>query len=204
MGFFNIRESILTPVKLHLKEEVTMKKLFCVILLTAGLGLLVLSCQKSPNPMDATAAPQKTAGSLAKVTDNEISDTFEQDVWVPCAAGGAGENLHISGRWHILNIQNENANNSNGKWHFQVLGVTGVGATTGDLYHATGLTQCTWTSDIPWDPWTSHYEETYVSNFHMIGVGSAVNFTDKVTWHLTFTSNGKWTVAHEIEPVKCN
>ena len=206
MGYIYIRESILTSVHLHLKEEMAMRKLYYGILLAAVLGILVPSCQKPSNPLDATVAHQRVAGSLAKVTDNEIFP-YEQRVWVPCAAGGAGEWLNISGRLHLLVCYTENNNQVSGHFQMQAIGLSGVGETTGDTYHATGGYKWSWSAALPYvdnEPPTQQYQHTFVNNYRLIGVGSAVNYTVHDTWLLKINADCKWTVDISHDRVECN
>jgi hypothetical protein len=205
-GYIYIRELILTSVYLHFKEEMAMRKLFYGILLAAVLGLLVLSCQKPSNPLDATAAHQRVDGSLAKATENIIYP-YEQRVWVPCAAGGAGEWLNISGRLHLLFCYTENNNQLSAHLQMQAIGLSGVGETTGDTYHATGMNKWSWSGALPYvdgEMPTEKYQQTFVNNFRMIGVGSAVNYTVHDTWLLKINANLTWTVDISHDRVECN
>ena len=75
------------------------------------------------------------------VTTNE-QIPFSQLVFVPCADSGAGELILISGTLHVLSHVTIDAQGGlHAKIHFQPQGATGVGLTTGDTYHATGVTQ---------------------------------------------------------------
>jgi hypothetical protein len=68
---------------------------------------------------------------------NDMSD-INLSVFVPCAAGGAGELVDLSGPLHTLITFTINGNNVSGKTHFQPQGIRGIGETTGDKYQATG------------------------------------------------------------------
>src|SRR5260370_12703482 len=61
-------------------------------------------------------------------------------VFVPCAAGGAGELVDLSGPLHTLITVTLNGNNVSGTAHFQPQGLSGTGETTGDKYQPTGVT----------------------------------------------------------------
>src|SRR5438105_2677209 len=62
---------------------------------------------------------------------NDMSD-INLTVFVPCAAGGAGEIVDLSGPLHILITFTINGNNVSGTAHFQPQGIVGTGETTGD------------------------------------------------------------------------
>src|SRR6184192_4887735 len=70
---------------------------------------------------------------------NDISD-INLTVFVPCAAGGAGEIVDLSGPLHTLITFTINGNNVSGRFQFQPQGISGNGETTGLSYQATGLT----------------------------------------------------------------
>src|SRR5438309_8184184 len=71
---------------------------------------------------------------------NDVSD-INFPVFVPCAAGGAGELVDLSGPLHTLITLTINGNNVSGTAHFQPQGLSGTGETTGDKYQATGVTK---------------------------------------------------------------
>ncbi len=62
-------------------------------------------------------------------------------IFVPCAAGGAGEVVDLSGPLHTLISFTINGNTVSGYFHFQPQGISGTGETTGANYHGTGVTE---------------------------------------------------------------
>src|SRR5262244_125200 len=71
-----------------------------------------------------------TPGNAA-VQENDKTN-ISLTVFVPCAAGGAGEIVDLSGPLHTLVTFTINGNNVSGKFHFQPQGIRGVGETTGN------------------------------------------------------------------------
>ena len=71
---------------------------------------------------------------------NDMAD-INLTVFVPCAAGVAGELVDLSGPLHTLITFTNNGNNVSGTAHFQPQGLSGTGETTGDKYQATGVTK---------------------------------------------------------------
>jgi hypothetical protein len=73
----------------------------------------------------------------------QFNDTTEINltVFVPCAAGGVGELVDLSGPLHTLITFTINGNNVSGMAHFQPQGLSGTGEATGDKYQATGVTK---------------------------------------------------------------
>src|SRR5256885_5047151 len=69
---------------------------------------------------------------------NDVSD-INLTVFVPCAAGGAGELVGLNGPLHTLITVTINGKNVSGTAHFQPQGPSGTGGTTGDKDQATGV-----------------------------------------------------------------
>src|SRR5262245_34548700 len=96
--------------------------------LPVAVGFLVLL---------AAAAPAR-----AEVVTNVSIPFAGFSVFVPCANGGAGEQIvGTGGSLHIRISLTVNGNNVSGEDHAQPQGATLVGLVTGTIYHATGVTQ---------------------------------------------------------------
>src|SRR5215813_12030669 len=98
------------------------------------------------------------------ITTNDFVP-FAQIAFVPCADGGAGELVLISGILHIQQHITINNNHATIKTHAQPQSADGVGLTTGDKYNANGVTQEE--DGISLD--VSASEFTFVNNFRIIG-----------------------------------
>jgi hypothetical protein len=130
---------------------------------------------------------------------NDISD-IDLTVFVPCAAGGAGELVDLSGPLHTLVTFTINGNNVSGMAHFQPQGIVGSGETTGDKYQATGVTK---DSSFKGSFKNGQFTLTYVNNFRIIGSGAGNNFLVHEVAHITFNSNGTVTVFHDHLSIAC-
>ncbi len=148
-----------------------------IILAAAGLllGLLV--------NMPATAAVVSNA-----------TFPFSMTVFVPCAASGLGEVVELNGQLHDTFTLTAT---SKGVFHMDVhdnpQGVSGTGQTTGDLYHAIGMTKFQTISDSP-------LELVYVDNFHIIGPGT--NFDVHDNFHIR-VEDGQVTAFHDNFRAQC-
>jgi hypothetical protein len=126
---------------------------------------------------------------LAEALTEGESTTILTDftLFIPCAAGGAGEDVHITGTLHDMY---HFTLDDTGGYHLvlltQPMGVTGVGMTTGDVYRGTG-------GNI--EQFDGNIEElnTLVNNFRIIGPGPDNNFTVHETYHFTINANGEVT-----------
>jgi hypothetical protein len=177
-----------------------MKKLISFMMLAAVSGLFVLSCDQASNPVEETLSDQSGV-SLAKATTftDNLSIPVSIQLFVPCAAGGAGELIEVSGPLHILFHETVNGNNFHVKIHFQPQGLSGSGFTTGDKYQGTGVTQETFGGSFV----NGQFTDTFVNNFRMIGQGPGNNFTVHQTFHVTFNANGILTAFVDNFKVDC-
>ena len=93
-------------------------------------------------------------------------------VFIPCAADGAGEVVDLAGPLHTLISFTINGNDVSGYTHFQPQGIIGVGETTGNKYHATGITRESFKNSFR----NGQASDTFVNNFRIIGQGPGNNF----------------------------
>lgn len=69
-------------------------------------------------------------------------------VFIPCAVGGVGETVTLTGNLHVLISTTVNANHISSDIHFQPQGISGVGSVSGDKYQATGITRFSFEADV--------------------------------------------------------
>lgn len=134
----------------------------------------------------------------AAVTTNDVTD-ISLTVFVPCADGGNGELVDLSGPLHTVISFTINGNNVSGYYHFQPQGITGVGETTGITYHATGVTQASFKASFQ----NGQANFTFVNNFRIIGQGAGNNYLVHETLHMTFNADGTLTVSHDNFSIDC-
>jgi len=130
-----------------------------------------------------------TTPALAKATvfTDNVQIPIDLPVFVPCAAGGAGEDVFLSGPLHVLiRITIDNLGGFHATFHFQPQGISGTGLTTGDKYQATGETLETFNGKVG-------FEDTFVNNFKIIGQGPGNNFLVHENFHFTVNANGQVT-----------
>ena len=132
----------------------------------------------------------------------QINDTSEINltVFVPCAAGGAGELVDLSGPLHTLITLTINGNNVSGTTHFQPQGLSGTDETTGDKYQATGVTK---DASFKVSFQNGQAQQTFVNNFRIIGTGPGNNFLVHEEAHITINANGAVTVLHDNLRIVC-
>ena len=154
---------------------------------------LVLALTLASN-LSAAVSAQATA-----ITTNDFVP-LAAAVFVPCANGGAGEVVLITGTLHVQNHITITDNRASIKSHFQPQGASGVGLTTGDVYHATGVTQEH--DSIPIT--NGAFEFTFVNNFKIIGPGPDNNLLVHENVHVTIDANGNVTTTVDNLSVECS
>jgi len=133
----------------------------------------------------------------AVVTNSSVPITL--DVFVPCANGGAGEMIEVSGFLHILSSTTvDKAGGIHVSEQFNPQGVTGVGLTTGDKYNATGLTRDDFSTTS-----SGAQQLTFINRFDMVGQGPGNNFSVHETEHLTILPDGTVTVSFDNLSITC-
>jgi hypothetical protein len=136
-----------------------------------------------------------TASTVTTSTIFPISTT----TFVPCANGGAGEDVALSGNLHdLLSVTFDGS----GGYHLTASdnpqGVTGIGLTTGAFYQGTGVTRSNADSTAGG---TNVF--TFVDNFRIIGHGSASNLLVHENFHLTVNPDGTVTSSHDDFSITC-
>jgi hypothetical protein len=143
-----------------------------------------------------SATCSMTQLAQAEVVTN-ITVPVNMNVSVPCAAGGAGETVSLSGDLHVLlRLTIGNSGGIHLGSHFQPEGVSGLGQTTGDKYQATGVAQEEFNATIG-------AEETFMHNLRVIGQGNGNNFLIHEFFHVTVNANGDVTAFVDNQSVDC-
>ena len=165
-------------------------------LLLAPITLL-LACDSAPTAPEQTANPTPTFAASA-FTDNFVAP-LDQLVFIPCANGGVGEDVELTGRLHVL-VHATLASDSNFvfKEHFQPQGVAGIGSVTGDTYHGTGATQ-----DLTHYGRVGQQTFTFVNNFRIIGQKTGNNVLLHEVAHFTVNANGTVTASFDKLTAEC-
>jgi hypothetical protein len=128
-----------------------------------------------------------------------VSSSFPIDflVFIPCAAGGVGELVELTGDLHdLFHVTFTSSGTFRMTFSDNPQGISGTGWTTGDKYQGTGITRDTFGGRVG-------YEETFVNNFRIIGQGTGNNFLIHENLHITVNANGTMTVFHDNFSVVC-
>lgn len=122
---------------------------------------------------------------------------YDQTIFVHCAAGGAGEDVRITGTVHEVLVFTVDENGGfHGVFHAQPMGIKAVGQTTGDIYQATGVSMEQFNN-------LDGYTDTIVESFKIIGPGPGNNFVVQEVLHLTENANGEVTAFVDYYSYAC-
>ncbi len=164
----------------------------------AALAIVGLVACDSPAALDDSAVTPPSFAVATTFTDN-VSFPVNIGVFIPCAAGGAGEVVFLSGNLHSLSSSTTNDNNFTLTIQNHPQGISGVGLTTGDKYQGTGVTRETLSGSFV----NGQFSKTFVNNFRIIGQGAGNNFLIHQDLHITFNANGELTASVDNFRAEC-
>lgn len=179
-----------------------------IFALFALISFGFLSCQKSIDRIPASEAEIATASSQSQgaTTSTNIIDLdltanpFPFPIIVPCANGGAGEEIIPQGNVRQLSHLTINGNNYIVKFQYTPQGVTSTGQITGDIFQGVGMSEFTETGSFV------NGKATLTSVWMFTNVGRAGAPTWKLipTIHTTINSNGALTASVDNLVASCN
>ena len=167
------------------------------------MGCLAACAGGPTDPGPLTTGLETPRGAPATVRVTNLVSTLAFSVWIPCANGGLGEEVIVTGRLHeTFHVTSTARGNAQIKLHSQPQGVKGVGAVTGMVWAGTGVTQEITTARL--EP-QGGAVNTFVNNFRLIGPGPGNDLVLHHVRHFTINANGTVTVerGNEIPEVSC-
>ena len=137
------------------------------------------------------------ARAQATTVTNTIQMQIDLATFVPCAAGGAGEVVFLSGtELGVFVTVVDDSGAFHTEAHFQPQGIRGQGLTTGDKYQWTGATQASFNGAVG-------FENTFINNYKIIGPGPGNNLSIHQTFHATVQPDGEVTAYVDHYTVTC-
>ncbi|WNG15261.1 hypothetical protein [Cystobacter fuscus] len=138
--------------------------------------------------------------AFAQATTTTVNQNipYERFFFVPCANGGLGEDVLLTGELHELShVTTSASGNIHVAMHLNPVGVSGTGLTTGLGYQNTGSQQFMLTDH------GDGGNSTFILRFNVIGQGPGNNFTVQQTGHTTINANGEVTVTFDNFSIEC-
>ena len=168
--------------------------------LSVGALTLLFSCSKNiaetPCQEELSATNQS---SPAQTENSVVSEPYESTLFIPCANGGTGEDVTLTGTVRIVWQETNNNQRFTFTLHAIPDGITGVGLSTGDNFTAIGGSQTAVTGTIEYG---GQYSATYIQQMRFAGPG--ISFVVKSKFHITVTSDGQISTRIDEEQIECN
>jgi hypothetical protein len=162
---------------------------------------LLFSCTKNVADVPDQAAEEATAvdANPHGKNDNIIHAVpFETSRYIPCANGGAGEDVTLTGFINFIYQISWTDRGFTLVYHDNAHQVTGTGVSSGESFVGTGGT-----SGIVTASWVnSQWIGTTIGQLRIIGQNTSFTITYK--YHITVSRDGTVTVESEEETADCN
>jgi len=166
------------------------------------LTICFIGCKKEMNTASANqtslSANSNDEAKAYTITEN-TQVPFALTIFVPCANGGVGDSVILTGPLHVVTHMTVNGNNFSVKNHSQPQGITGYAETTGEKFQGTGVAQEHYKGTFI----NGQFTDTFVSNFRIIGQGSGNNYLVHQTVHITYDANGVVTASVDNLSIEC-
>ena len=186
-----------------MQHSIRIQKLKPMIIgfLSVFVAALLFSCSKNvadiaqPTIEEVTAANASSKGG----NDNTIHAVpFETTVFVPCANGGAGENVVLTGFTNFIYQTHWTDHGFTLVYHDNVHQVTGTGVSSGESFVASGGT-----NGVVMGSWVnSQWIGTTIGQMRLISGNTSFVITYK--YHVTVTQDGSVVVESEELTTECN
>jgi hypothetical protein len=162
--------------------------------LTPLLALLVACGTDQAVAPDSPDIPPPSFRATAVTQSANIP--LDESIFTPCANGGAGEEIVLSGNLHLLFHATQTEHSLIFTLHQNLQGVTGTGVVTGTTYHATGISLVHFTV-------SKGVRQTVVDNFNVIGPAGAGSLLLHEVFHFTVNANGEVAVELDHVTMEC-
>jgi hypothetical protein len=162
------------------------------------LPLVLAACGDAVLPTGPTRGlDAAVAAARAAVLGENATIPIAVTVEIPCAAGGAGEVVTLSGRLHVrVHATIDARGGLHIRSHTNPQGVTGRGLTTGTVYRGTGATL-----EQARIGRTDTF--TYANNFRIIGAGAGSDVVLHQNLHVTVNANRAITADADNFRIEC-
>jgi len=181
-------------------KQASRLELFSAVLFALAVMVLIFSCTKNVADVPTQDNAQLTAANASSQSSTRTSIVavpFENTVFVPCANGGAGEDVLLTGKTNFVYQIAWNDNGFTMVYHDNVHEVTGVGLSSGEKFTATGGTEGTVRGSWVSSQWVG------TMNRQLRVIGQNANFTVNQTQQLVVTPDGQVNVSVREQTADC-
>jgi hypothetical protein len=172
----------------------TMRANYLSLIAVTAFALPSLGCQNDATGPFAGGPPSLSAATSTENVESVINLTR----FVPCANGGQGEDVFLSGAFHgLFHVTLDGSGGAHVVVVHNPQGITGTGLITGAKYQGVGASP----QDI--SNVKVGEEHTSVVNMRIIGQGPGNNLTLHENVHTTVLADGTVTSFHDNFIVEC-
>jgi hypothetical protein len=165
----------------------------CTLIVAAAFALSSYGCREDVTGPARRSDVSFAAAASTQIVVNPISTTK----FVPCANGGLGEDVSLSGDIHsVFHVTLDGLGGAHVVVIHNPQGVSGVGLTTGATYQGVGTHQDEFNARVG-------VEETTVTTGMLIGQGPGNNLLTHDVFHITVLASGVVTSFHDYLSVEC-
>jgi hypothetical protein len=175
-------------------------KLLSTFALTLLAMVILFSCSKNKTDVPRQQNEGSTDASIssqASTRTSLVAVPFEDLLFVPCANGGAGEDVLLTGATNFVYQLTWNDHGFYLSYHFNHHGVTGVGLSSGETFVASGGNQTTAVGS-----WVNS-EFIATTDAQMRVTGQSTSFTVNYKVHITITPDGNVAVNVREQTADC-
>jgi hypothetical protein len=170
-----------------------MQATYPALIIAAAFALSSLGCQEDVTGPANRGSPSFAAAPSTQIVVNPISITK----FVPCADGGLGEDVSLSGTIHsVFHVTLDGLGGAHVVVIHNPQDVSGVGLTTGAKYQGVGTHMDVFNATVG-------VEETTVTTSQLIGQGPGNNFLVHDVVHTTVLASGVVTSFQDHVTVEC-
>jgi hypothetical protein len=160
----------------------------------AAVAAFLLGCDQGTRSPEGLFVPEVATASDVAATS--VKEPFS-GIAIVC---NSGEIVDLAGTLHVrVRVAPDGNGGFHASFHFQPMGVGGVGRTTGTKFRGTGVTRSTQNVSGSGYPIVA----TEVNNFRIIGQGPGNNQLVHAVTHTTINANGELTADVDLFSDDC-
>jgi hypothetical protein len=176
-------------------KQISILKLSIQLLLSLSAMILLFSCSKESSvPKDE---PSPTISAHASDRTSTVAVPYFNTVFVPCANGGAGEYVHISGSTNFLNTISWTDHGFTFGYHANTYRIEGTGVISGEKFVGSAHTEGQVFGSFVNSQWVYSFVDQIKLN------GSSTSFLLKNKYHITVNPDGDVEVVLKGQETDC-
>ena len=181
-------------------KSISLLKLLAHLMISMLAIMVLFSCSKEKTNTQTQASAQlsPSISAQASTRTSTVAVPYDWTVYVPCANGGAGEYIHITGSTNFVYTISWTDQGFTYGYHANTYKIEGVGLTSGTTFVGSGFTEGQVKGSWVNDQWIS----TMVDQLKLVGPGGS--FIVRNSYHVTESPDGTLETKLVDHDVSCN